>query len=96
MLTETSSAHPLGEGFRWQVVVGSGTLSPCCFGQRSVVLPMFNRLDAERPEKELRSVLEAMAGIQGWAQCGTNGPTATGTPQYSSDQLDNVVVVGRM
>lgn len=51
MLTEISSADPLDEGFRWQVVVGSGTLAPCCFGQRSVVLPMFNRLDAGWSEK---------------------------------------------
>lgn len=96
MLTEISSADPLDEGFRWQVVVGSGTLSPCCFGQRSVVLPMFNRLDAGWSEKRLRSVVEATAGIQGWAQRRTNGPTATGTPQCGGDQLGNVVELGRM
>lgn len=46
MLAETSSADLLDEDFRWQVVAGSGTLSPCCFGQQSVSLPMLNLLDA--------------------------------------------------
>lgn len=39
-------------------------------------------------------------GDDGWnprmGKCRTNGPTAGGTPQYSGDQLANVVVVGRM
>lgn len=96
VLIETSSADPLDEGFRWQVVVGSGTLSPCGFGQPSAALPMWSCLAAGWPEKRLRSVLEAMAGIQGWAQWRTDGPTAAGTLQYSRDQLADVVVLGRM
>lgn len=96
MLAETSSADLLDEDFRWQVVVGSGTLSPCCFGHQSVGLPVLNLLDAGLPEKRLWSVLEMMTGIQGWAQCRTDGPTAAGTPQYGGDQLANVVVLGRM
>lgn len=95
MLAETSSADLLDEGFRWQVVVGSGTFSPCCFGQPSVALPVWSCLAAGWPEKRLRSVLEVMAGIQGWAQCRTDGPTATGTLQDSGDQLV-VVLVGRV
>ena len=57
---------------------------------------MLNRLEAGWPEKRLQSVLEVMAGIQGWVQCRTDGPTATGTLLYSGDQLANVVVLGRM
>lgn len=64
MLTETTSADPLDEHLRWQVAVGSGTLSPFCFGQQS--LSMLNGFEAEQ-DRVLWLVLQAMAGIQGWA-----------------------------
>lgn len=53
-------------------------------------LPVFNCLDTGWPEK----LLEVMIGVQGQAQCRTNGPTDTVTPQYSGDKLDSVVVLG--
>jgi len=53
-------------------------------------------LAEEWPEKRLWSVLEAMAGIQGRAQCRANGPTATSTLQNSGDQLACAIMLSRV
>lgn len=57
---------------------------------------MLSCLDTGWPEKQLQLVLEAIAIMQGWMQCRTDALTAAGTLQYSSGQLANVLLLGRV
>lgn len=83
LLMGSTSADLLDMGFRWQVALGSGALSPCCFGQPSQ--PMLRGLEAGWAEKWLQLLLEAVTGI-----------TRTSCHQCNTDQLGKVMVLCRI